>query len=143
VIERFIEELGERLGGKLRAVWLFGSRARGEDPGPESDVDLLILSEGGIEGRRANRQRGDVVRGARGLLAARLLLGPLLRRGGWIVHASIRAPRCRLLLRALLGFFCVPASSGAAIFPMLSLLLKIRGGGVVGWLVATGRLTNA
>jgi len=28
----------------LHAVWLFGSRARGEPPrGPDSDVDLLVL----------------------------------------------------------------------------------------------------
>lgn len=47
LIARFIEALRERLGDDLHAVWLYGSRARGEPPGPESDVDLMIVSEGG------------------------------------------------------------------------------------------------
>ena len=32
-----------QLGEELGAVWLFGSRARGEDTGEESDVDVLVL----------------------------------------------------------------------------------------------------
>lgn len=48
VIEHFVEALRERLGGRLRSVWLYGSRARGEEPGPESDVDLLVVSDGGL-----------------------------------------------------------------------------------------------
>jgi predicted nucleotidyltransferase len=43
VLERFAGELRAQLGDELHAVWLFGSRARGEEPGPESDVDLLVL----------------------------------------------------------------------------------------------------
>jgi predicted nucleotidyltransferase len=43
LIERFVEDLHERLGERLHAVWLFGSRARGERPRPESDVDILVL----------------------------------------------------------------------------------------------------
>lgn len=43
LIERFVEELRLRLGGRLHAVWLFGSRARGERPSAESDVDMLVL----------------------------------------------------------------------------------------------------
>jgi predicted nucleotidyltransferase len=43
LIERFVRELRERLNGELHAVWLFGSRARGEEPSDESDVDLLVL----------------------------------------------------------------------------------------------------
>lgn len=34
-----------RFAGRLRAVWLYGSRARGERPGPESDIDLLAIAE--------------------------------------------------------------------------------------------------
>ncbi|MGH2962480.1 MAG: nucleotidyltransferase family protein [Solirubrobacterales bacterium] len=47
VIARFVDALRERLGERLRSVWLFGSRARGERPASESDVDLLVVSEGG------------------------------------------------------------------------------------------------
>lgn len=43
LLERFAQELRERLGEELHAVWLFGSRARGEQPGEESDVDVLVL----------------------------------------------------------------------------------------------------
>lgn len=46
LLERFVEMLRERLGDELHAVWLFGSRARGEPPSHEdSDVDLLVLVE--------------------------------------------------------------------------------------------------
>jgi predicted nucleotidyltransferase len=41
--ERFVEELRGRLKDELHAVWLFGSRARGEEPSEQSDVDVLVL----------------------------------------------------------------------------------------------------
>jgi len=43
--ERFVELLGRRLGDELHAMWLFGSRARGESPSEDSDVDLLVLAD--------------------------------------------------------------------------------------------------
>ena len=44
MLERFAAILRMRLGGELHAVWLFGSRARGEPPGHEdSDIDVLVL----------------------------------------------------------------------------------------------------
>ena len=44
LLERFAEILSERLGPALHAMWLFGSRARGELPSHEdSDVDVLVL----------------------------------------------------------------------------------------------------
>lgn len=46
-LERLVEMLKSELGQDLHAVWLFGSRARGEQPGEESDIDLLILTRGG------------------------------------------------------------------------------------------------
>jgi predicted nucleotidyltransferase len=49
VVRRLIELLRAELGDDLLAVWLFGSRARGERPGSESDVDLLVLTRGGRE----------------------------------------------------------------------------------------------
>ena len=46
LLERFAALLRERLGTALQAVWLYGSRARGEEPSHgDSDVDLLVLVE--------------------------------------------------------------------------------------------------
>ena len=45
LLEGFVQELDARLGGELHGVWLFGSRARGERPSRESDVDVLVLVE--------------------------------------------------------------------------------------------------
>jgi predicted nucleotidyltransferase len=45
-LERFVELTREALGGRLHGIWLFGSRARGEEPGPESDVDVMVIAEG-------------------------------------------------------------------------------------------------
>jgi predicted nucleotidyltransferase len=46
VVERVVERLREELGPALHAIWLFGSRARGETPHPESDIDLMVLADG-------------------------------------------------------------------------------------------------
>jgi predicted nucleotidyltransferase len=44
VLDRFASELTGRLGDELHAVWLFGSRARGErSAGEDSDVDVPVL----------------------------------------------------------------------------------------------------
>jgi predicted nucleotidyltransferase len=44
LLERFADRLVEHWGARLCAVWLFGSRARGEAPAHEdSDVDVLVL----------------------------------------------------------------------------------------------------
>jgi predicted nucleotidyltransferase len=43
LVKRFVAELRSRLQGELHAVWPFGSRARGEQPSDESDVDVLVL----------------------------------------------------------------------------------------------------
>jgi predicted nucleotidyltransferase len=45
LLERFVQCLRQRLGNDLNAVWLFGSRARGEQPARDSDVDVLVLVE--------------------------------------------------------------------------------------------------
>jgi predicted nucleotidyltransferase len=55
VLERFTDRLREELGADLHAVWLYGSRARGERTGPESDVDVLVVTAGGRE------RDGDIV----------------------------------------------------------------------------------
>jgi predicted nucleotidyltransferase len=49
VVERLVVRLREELGSDLRAVWLYGSRARGEadpsetDPDRRSDIDLVAI----------------------------------------------------------------------------------------------------
>ena len=54
--DRFATELRQRLGGELHAIWLVGSRARGERPA-ENDVDLLVLVDLFLTGRR--RRKGS------------------------------------------------------------------------------------
>ncbi|MGH2954637.1 MAG: nucleotidyltransferase domain-containing protein [Solirubrobacterales bacterium] len=48
-LELLIELLQRELGSNLLAVWLFGSRARGEVADEESDVDLLVLTSDGSD----------------------------------------------------------------------------------------------
>jgi len=45
-VRRFAARLRDALGDDLRAVWFYGSRARGEAHA-ESDVDLLVIADGG------------------------------------------------------------------------------------------------
>jgi predicted nucleotidyltransferase len=46
-VERFVSLLREQLGEDLDAVWLYGSRARGEQPHDESDIDVIVLTRRG------------------------------------------------------------------------------------------------
>jgi predicted nucleotidyltransferase len=47
VLERLVPLLEVEFGAHLRGVWLYGSRARGEPPHPESDVDLIVVATRG------------------------------------------------------------------------------------------------
>lgn len=47
VVERLVERLREELGPDLHEIWLYGSRARGETPHAESDIDLMVIAEKG------------------------------------------------------------------------------------------------
>jgi predicted nucleotidyltransferase len=49
VVERLVELTRDRFAGRLHSVWLYGSRARGERPGPESDIDLLAIADANEE----------------------------------------------------------------------------------------------
>lgn len=51
-LEHFVELLADALGPRLEAVWLYGSRARGEEPHEESDIDVLVLTRHGEADRR-------------------------------------------------------------------------------------------
>jgi predicted nucleotidyltransferase len=48
-VRRFVAMLSDELHDDLHAVWLYGSRARGETPHADSDVDLLVIADGGRE----------------------------------------------------------------------------------------------
>jgi predicted nucleotidyltransferase len=71
LLERFAALLRERLGARLRAVWLYGSRARGEAPAHEdSDVDVLVLvDDASWEGKERVHGALDDAAGALGLEA--------------------------------------------------------------------------
>lgn len=43
VLERLVVGVAAEFGPRLRSIWLYGSRARGETPHPESDIDLLVV----------------------------------------------------------------------------------------------------
>jgi predicted nucleotidyltransferase len=53
VVERLVDSLQDELEDDLRAIWLYGSRARGDavsgetDPDLRSDVDLMVIADGG------------------------------------------------------------------------------------------------
>jgi predicted nucleotidyltransferase len=60
LIQRYVQELHVRLAEHLHAVWLFGSRARGEQPSAESDVDVLVLvDDASWDGRMLVRKMLD------------------------------------------------------------------------------------
>jgi len=56
-VEHFASRLSSELGTDLRALWLYGSRAR-RSAHPESDVDLLVIADGGRD--RYGRLVGDL-----------------------------------------------------------------------------------
>jgi predicted nucleotidyltransferase len=64
LIERFVQELRLRMNREVHAVWLFGSRARGEPRSQESDVDMLVLvDDASWDGRmRVRRMLEDAAR---------------------------------------------------------------------------------
>lgn len=53
VVERLVGSLQDELAEDLRAIWLYGSRARGDaaieetDPDLRSDIDLMVIADGG------------------------------------------------------------------------------------------------
>jgi predicted nucleotidyltransferase len=44
VLDRFVDALVDEYGDDLDAVWLYGSRARGERRHDESDIDVLVVT---------------------------------------------------------------------------------------------------
>jgi len=55
-LDRLVELLEAEHGSDLLGVWLYGSRARGERTGPESDIDVMVItSDGERDGDRSAR----------------------------------------------------------------------------------------
>jgi predicted nucleotidyltransferase len=46
LLSRLVDVLRDSYGDDLHAVWLYGSRARGERSHDESDVDVLVVTRG-------------------------------------------------------------------------------------------------
>jgi predicted nucleotidyltransferase len=96
LVEAFVDELSARLGGALQAVWLFGSRARGERSTDEwSDVDLLVIAD---DASWDGRQR---VYAALDAAAAQLGLDAL----AWSLSVHVRSPSWLAQRRAIGSFF--------------------------------------
>ena len=49
-LNQLVPTLEDEFGPRLRSVWLYGSRARGEQPNDESDVDLLVVLDNQLPG---------------------------------------------------------------------------------------------
>lgn len=95
VLERFVEVLRSRLGDAVSAVWLFGSRARGETVSELSDIDVLVISDraGWAESSRAYEALHD---------AAREVSLPEV---AWSFSLQVRDPRWLQDRRAVGSFF--------------------------------------
>ncbi len=79
-VDRFVAALEADLGDELLAVWLYGSRARGEPPGDEdSDVDLMVVTR---TGGQELRHFADEAARAEGLVL--LPLHPMVHHPAWI-----------------------------------------------------------
>jgi predicted nucleotidyltransferase len=95
LLERFVVELQLRLQDEVHAVWLFGSRARGEEPTPESDVDVLVLvKDASWDGRMGVRKVLDT--------AARELGVEALT---WSFSVHVHTPEWLMQRREIESFF--------------------------------------
>ena len=65
-LERAVTALEAQLGDQLVAVWLYGSRARGERPGEDSDIDLLVVVLDADKADRAGRIVNEAAREGNG-----------------------------------------------------------------------------
>jgi len=87
LVERFVQQLRERLKDELHAVWLFGSRARGEAPSEESDVDVLVLvDDASWDGRMLVRKMLDEAARELGLEALTWSFSVQVHTPGWLAQ---------------------------------------------------------
>jgi predicted nucleotidyltransferase len=95
VLGLFVEKLRARLQEDLHAVWLFGSRARGEEPAEHSDVDMLVLvQDASWDARMGVRETLDAA-------ARELALNPL----AWSFSIHVHTPAWLEQRREIESFF--------------------------------------
>ncbi|HZI90614.1 MAG TPA: HEPN domain-containing protein [Thermoleophilaceae bacterium] len=82
-LDRLVASLESELRDDLLAVWLFGSRARGEPPGDDSDVDLMVITRTGEDPERVQELRKEAA-GSEGLDLFRI--STLVRDPAWIAE---------------------------------------------------------
>lgn len=95
LLERFAEDLRAQNDNPLSAVWLFGSRARGETPSEDSDVDVLVLVDD--DSWEAKSRIHDVLQSAARVLG----LQPLT----WSFSVHIHTPQWLERRREIQSFF--------------------------------------
>jgi len=83
--EAFARRVRDRYGGAVEAVILYGSVARDEQRGVDSDVDLLVVLEGGVDRaeyeRRVRELAYDVELDRGGVLSLLVLTASEYRQG--------------------------------------------------------------
>lgn len=95
LLEHFAGELRSQSANPLHAVWLFGSRARGENPSEDSDVDVLVLVQD--DSWEAKEHIHDILQAtARGLSLQSLT---------WSFSIHIHTPRWLAQRREIRSFF--------------------------------------
>lgn len=83
-VDRFVASLVAQLGDDLLAVWLFGSRARGEPVGDaDSDVDMIVITRTGEERDLVHLLADEAAR-AEGLVL--LPLHPMVFEPAWVAE---------------------------------------------------------
>lgn len=87
LLERYVRRLQERLGPELHGVWLFGSRARGEEPAKYSDVDVMVfVQHASWDERMGVRAVLDEVAGELGLGAVAVSFSIHVHTPGWLAR---------------------------------------------------------
>jgi predicted nucleotidyltransferase len=95
LLKRFAERLRSRSENRPHAVWLFGSRARGDQPSEHSDVDVLVIVDD--DSWQAKSRIHDTLQE----VARELILQPLT----WSFSVHIHTPSWLMHRREIRSFF--------------------------------------
>lgn len=88
LLQGFAEDLRRTLGRELHAVWLFGSRARGDLPlDPYSDVDVLVVvDDASWEGKQRVHAAMDQAAARLGLEGLALAFSVHIKDPAWLAQ---------------------------------------------------------
>jgi predicted nucleotidyltransferase len=107
VLERFVAILENSLGARLQAVWMFGSRARGDiDRSDDSDVDVLVIADD------ASWQSKVEIRSALGAAAHELTLDGV----AWSFSVHVQTPEWLRQRREIRSFFIAEVDRDKIVF---------------------------